>query len=178
MLGRRYLGMGGPQLKVHTADARFWLRGAKGPFDAIVVDAYRQPYIPFHLVSREFFALVRERLGPHGVVAINVGTPPDLTGVVDWIARTMRAEFPVVQASRYDAFNSVLIGYRDAADGARAMTTLRGATGLAAGPAARLTTTLQDVPPGGEVLTDDRAPIEWLTDEALLRYLQEGAPGS
>ena len=105
-----------PNLTVHTADARFWLRGAKGPFDAMFVDAYRQPYIPFHLVSREFFKEVADRLGPEGVLMINVGTPPKLTAAVDWIARTMRAEFPAVQQARWNEFNSVVIGYSDAAD--------------------------------------------------------------
>ena len=29
-------------------------------YDAIFVDAYRQPYIPFYLTTREFFSLVRD----------------------------------------------------------------------------------------------------------------------
>jgi len=177
-VGRRYLGMGGRQLTVHTADGRFWLAGARGPFDVVIVDAYRQPYIPFHLVSKEFFALVRSRLAAHGVVAINVGTPPDLTAVVGYIARTMRAVFPAVQSARYDAFNSIVIGYRDAATARRAGTLLAGATGLPSGPSRRLGSLLRDVAPGGDVLTDDRAPIELLTDRALLAYLREGAPGA
>ena len=41
------------------------------------IDAYRQPYIPFYLTTREFFALVRDRLDPGGVVVINVGHPED-----------------------------------------------------------------------------------------------------
>lgn len=31
---------------------------------AILVDAYRRPYIPFYLATREFCALARERLTP------------------------------------------------------------------------------------------------------------------
>jgi len=27
-------------------------------------------------------------------------------------------------------------------------------------------------------LTDDHAPVEWLTDTALLAYLRDGAPGA
>jgi spermidine synthase len=177
-VGRRFLGMRDPNLTVHTADGRFWLASNDGPFDAIVVDAYRQPYIPFHLVSREFFDLVRRRLAPHGVVAINVGTPPRLTAVVRDIAATMRAAFPAVQAARYDDFNSVVVGYRDAADATAAPALLRTASGLPAGPARRLARLLRAVRPGGEVLTDDRAPIEWLTDRALFEYLRAGAPGA
>ena len=41
--GRRFLGMDNPNTTIHTADARFWLRGSADRFDAIVVDAFRQP---------------------------------------------------------------------------------------------------------------------------------------
>ena len=178
-VGRRYFGMHNPNLTVHTADARFWLRGAKGPFDAVFVDAYRQPYIPFHLVSREFFQEVADRLGPHGVLMINVGTPPRRTAAVDWIARTMRAVVPAVQQSRWNEFNSIVIGYRDPAIAARAAQLIRaGAHGDVKTAGDRLLSRLQDVPPGGSVLTDDHSPIEEITDRALLEYLREGAPGA
>jgi hypothetical protein len=35
-----------------------------------------------------------------------------------------------------------------------------------------------DVPQGGDVLTDDHAPLEQITDVSLLEYLRQGAPGS
>jgi spermidine synthase len=35
---------------------------ARPRYDAIFVDAYRQPYIPFYLTTREFFELARDRL--------------------------------------------------------------------------------------------------------------------
>jgi spermidine synthase len=177
-IGRRYFRMDNPNLTVHTADARFWLRGAPGPFDAMFVDAYRQPYIPFHLVSREFFREVADRLGPDGVLMINVGTPPKLTAAVDWIARTMRAEFPAVQEARWNGFNSIVIGYRNAATAGRARQLLAGATGDVKVAADRVSGRLRDVPAGGEVLTDDHSPIERITDRALLEYLREGAPGA
>ena len=36
-------------------------------YDVIIVDAYRQPYIPFYLTTEEFFELARDRLAPGGV---------------------------------------------------------------------------------------------------------------
>lgn len=177
-VGRRYLGMRNARLTVHTADARAWVRASRDTYDAMVVDAYRQPYIPFHLVSREFFVQVRDRLGPHGVGAVNVGTPPGQTEVVDLIAATLRDVFPAVQHARYDRFNSVLIAYRDAGDAVGARARLSRFGGLAATVATRLGGELRDVDPGGRVLTDDHAPIEWLTDRALLAYLRQGAPGA
>lgn len=177
-VGRRYMGMGNPRLTVYTADARFWLQGTSGRFDQIVVDAYRQPYIPFHLATREFFQLVRDRLSPGGVVAINIGTPPRQTEVVDRIAQTMRSVFPVVLASRYERFNSVVIGFTDPTEAAAAYRRLQAVPGPVRPAARRLAATLRVVTPSASPLTDDHAPIEWLTDQALLAYLEEGAPGS
>lgn len=178
-VGRRFLGTANPNTTVHTADARFWLRRSDGAFDAVVIDAFRQPYVPFHLATREFFELVRSRLVDGGVVAANIATPPNQTEIVDRIASTARAVFPAVLVSRYDEFNSILVAFDDAATAAAAHERLRRATGLPARPAQLLLDgPLLDVRPGGEVLTDDLAPVEQLTDLALLAYLRQGAPGA
>src|SRR4051794_30664970 len=76
-VGRRLFDLRGANLHLHTADARPFLRRADRRWDLIVVDAYRQPYIPFYLATREFFALVRARLAPGGMVVINVGHPEE-----------------------------------------------------------------------------------------------------
>jgi len=178
--GNRYLDMQGPNLTVHEADARFWLAGDRGPFDGIVVDAYRQPYIPFHLSTREFFEQARDRLTARGVVMINVGTPPDETAVVGRIAATMRSVFPTVLMARYEQFNSVIIGFRTATTTARARDSLTTATGIVGDPARRLAPLLTSVVPGpdDDIFTDDHAPVEQLTDGAILDYLNNGAPGA
>jgi hypothetical protein len=176
--GNRYLDMAGPNLTTHEADARFWLAGERGPFDAIVVDAYRQPYIPFHLSTVEFFEEVRDRLTPGGLVAINVGTPPDEDEVVDRIAATMRRVFPAVQTARYGEFNSVVLGFRDPEVARQARARLAGAPDPVAVPSRLLGSLLAPVAPGGEVFTDDHAPVEQMTDGAILDYLNKGAPGA
>ncbi len=178
-VGRRYLGMNSnPRLTVHTDDARVWLRRTPTRHSAMVIDAYRQPYIPFQLVSREFFTLVRDRLTPTGVVGINVGTPPGQTEAVAMIAATMRDVFPTVVEARYDAFNSLIFAFPDALSESEIRRRLRAAPGLAAASARVIDARLRVVDPGGTILTDDHAPIEWVTDRALLTYLGEGAPGA
>lgn len=180
-VGRRYMGMGSNALlETHTADARFWLAAQDdGAFDGIVVDAYRQPYIPFHLVSREFFSIVRDRLAPDGVVAINVGTPPGEEQAVEDIAGTMRSVFPAVHEVRFDRFTSIIFGYRDPAAADRAAERMRAAPAGFAALAAQLADGLRPIEPGtGRIQSDDHAPIELTTDRALLAYLREGAPGS
>lgn len=175
---RDHLGMRNPRLRVYTADARFWLEGSRPQYDIVVIDAYAQPYIPFHLATREFFALVARHVRPGGVVAVNVGTPPGQQELVARIGTTMRAVFPSVMSARYVTFNSVVLGFTDGRTVGDVVGTLRGETGPVAEPARRVARGLTAVPAGGTPLTDDRAPVETLTDRALLEYLAEGAPGA
>jgi spermidine synthase len=171
-IGRRYFDMQAPHLTVHDDDARPWLRDSEGGYDVIVLDAYRQPYIPFYLATREFFELVRDRLAPGGVVIVNVGHPNGSTELEKVIGRTMSEAFPLVLRDPIEDENTLLIGGAGgSADQLRKM-----ARGLAAelqtvarAEAARLGPTLE----GGEVYTDDRAPVEWLVDRSILGYAAE-----
>jgi spermidine synthase len=73
-LGRRYFGLRDrPGLRLIDDDARPFLRRTDRRYEAIFVDAYRQPYIPFYLTTREVFRLVRARLAPGGTVIVNGG---------------------------------------------------------------------------------------------------------
>ena len=53
-------------------DGRVFLNRNKELYDLIVVDAFTGSYIPFHLMTKEFYRLVRERLAPGGVAAFNI----------------------------------------------------------------------------------------------------------
>lgn len=109
-VGRRLFGLGGPRLHLHTADARPYLRATDRRFDVIVVDAYRQPYIPFYLSTREFFASVREHLAPGGVVLVNVGHPERSPRLEQVLTRTMRTQFATVMRDPSEPTNTVLLG--------------------------------------------------------------------
>ncbi len=98
--GRDWFDMNLPNLAAYPMDGRRFLahppREAAQPYDVIAVDAYRPPYIPFHLTTVEFFSLVRDRLSPTGVVAVNVGRTHTDYSLVDALAATMQAVFPSV----------------------------------------------------------------------------------
>ena len=177
-LGYRYLGMREANLTVHAADARPWLDQSAGRFDGIIIDAYHQPYIPFHLVTQEFFRSVRTHLAPGGAVMINVGAPEGHDQALRAIAETMATVFPVVEQAQVNAFNTVVWGYRDAETAVGASARLRGAPAPLTALCAQTAADAKRVAPTADPLTDDHAPIEWLTDTALLAYLQEGAPGA
>ncbi len=140
-----------------------------------MVDAYRQPYIPFYLATREFFELARERLAPGGVVIVNVGHPEGSDELERVLGRTMAAAFPRVL--RYPIEDDQHAAGRRR--GRRLGGAPAGATAdalpadAAAARAARRRAALEPRLPGGEVYTDDRAPVEWLVDSSLLEYAND-----
>jgi spermidine synthase len=174
-VGREYFGLDdNPRLTVHTADARPFLRSTKTRYDLIVVDAYRQPYVPFYLATREFFRLVRDHLTPGGIVALNVAAVPDDKRLVDAVGGTLAADFPQVLAWPALRFNTFVLGFTEPLSRAE----LRARLGSGPAELAPLRKLLaRDATPmavAAEPWTDDRAPVEWLTDRMIVEYAAEG----
>ena len=95
-VGRDYFDMNEPNLTATAIDARRGLRESGQSYDVVALDAYRPPYIPFHLTTVEFFDLARQHLNPNGVVVVNVGRTQTDYRLVDAIAATMGEVFPSV----------------------------------------------------------------------------------
>jgi predicted membrane-bound spermidine synthase len=60
------------RMRYHAGDGRVFLNRNSEPYDLILLDAYRGGYVPFHLLTREFYTLVKQRLTPGGAAAFNV----------------------------------------------------------------------------------------------------------
>jgi predicted membrane-bound spermidine synthase len=174
-VGRRYFGMDdNPLLEVHDADARPFLRSTDGTYDLIVVDAYRQPYVPFYLATREFFQLVREHLRPGGIVALNVAAVPDDERLVEAVGGTLAAELPQVLAWPALRFNTIVLGFTEPLSNAELRHRLaRGPSDLAV-LRELLARDARPVDAAKRPWTDDRAPVEWLTDRMIVSYAAEG----
>ncbi len=97
-VARRFFDLKPAQARVHLGDARRFLLETPKRWDLILVDAFGSSSIPFHLVTEEFFALVREHLLPNGVLAMNVEARQWYDPVVASIGKTLRQDFPVVWA--------------------------------------------------------------------------------
>ena len=170
--GREYLGLrDNPRLTVRDADARPFLRRTDAKYDLIVVDAYHQPYVPFYLATREFFRLVHRHLAPGGIVALNVATVPDDRSLEENLAGTLATEFESVHVWPVLRFNHVVIGFTNRTQRGlrrydpriRSLVELLVDGGLS-----------PPVEPLGRPWTDDRAPVEWVTDRMILAYAAEG----
>jgi spermidine synthase len=60
------------RMRYHAGDGRVFLSRNDELYDLILLDAYRGGYVPFHLLTREFYTLVKQRLTPGGAAAFNV----------------------------------------------------------------------------------------------------------
>ena len=74
--GRDYFALDDPNINIIVGDGRYELNQLSDTYDVITLDAYKVPYIPWHLTTREFFQEVRAHLAADGVLAINVGRAP------------------------------------------------------------------------------------------------------
>jgi len=172
-LGRRYLDLRNPRMRTFAEDARPWLERSEGGYDAIMVDAYRQPYIPFYLATREFFELTRERLAPGGLTIVNVGHPEGARELERVLGRTMAAAFPRVLRYPIEDTNTLLVAGEGWFSGERLRANLASLPGALRPQAREAARELAPRLSGGEVYTDDRAPVEWLVDSSLLEYANE-----
>ena len=72
-IAARYFGfVAGAGTRVHVADGRRFLDDADRRWDYVYCDTYIGLSVPFHLTTREFLELVRERLAPGGVFGLNL----------------------------------------------------------------------------------------------------------
>ena len=169
-IGRRFFGMHNPRLRLFHEDARPFLRRSRERYDMIALDAYRQPYIPFYLVTREFFELCRERMAAGGVMVVNVGHPEGENALEKVVAATLGTTFAHVVRDPVEDTNTMII----ASDGPPSAARLRkAARTLPAGLRATALAAARRMGPslrGGSVYTDDKAPVEWLIDKSIVQY--------
>ncbi len=176
-VGQRFFAMTQPNLTPIVDDGRTYLNTTSETYDVIAVDAYRLPYIPWHLTTVEFFTAAREHLTERGVVAINVGHTPEDWRLVKALATTMGQVFPSVHVIAVPGtFNAIIVASKQPSR----VEDFQANAQLLTHPALQNVAqrTLANIVPlelDGMVLTDDRAPIEALTDVLVMQYLLGGA---
>ena len=175
-VGRRFFGMDeNPRLTVHDADARPFLRRTGERYDLIVADAYHQPYVPFYLATREFFELARERLAPGGILALNVASVPGDTSLLDGITGTLLHEFEDVAVWPALRFNKIVLAFDEGPSPAEVAARLEDGPAELAPLRRLLARQLEPVTEkAARPWTDDRAPVEWVTDKMIVEYAASG----
>ncbi len=176
-VGREYFDMNEPNLRAIAQDGRYFLANSPHQYDVIAIDAYRPPYIPFHLTTQEFFAQVREHLTENGVVAINAGRTRSDWSLVQVLASTLKAEFPNVYmvdlaASGQELINVLVVATKQPTR----LENLAENTALITQPLLKQVAE-DSVPRATEftnptrVFTDDLAPVEQVIHGLILSFV-------
>jgi spermidine synthase len=87
-----------PRLHIYSEDGRVFLQQTAQKYDLVVLDAYSKSYVPFHMMTAEFFKEVARHLTGDGSVISNLiagisGAPAQLLTAE---VRTMGTVFPNV----------------------------------------------------------------------------------
>ncbi len=180
-VGRKYFGMNEPNLNVVIQDGRWGLEHSPNRYQIISVDAYRPPYIPWHLTTQEFFQVVRLHLTDDGVMVINVGRGPDDRRLINALASTILSVFPSVHVVDVpQTLNSIIFAsVRTTTDenlklNLAYLESLGNVHPLLLETAKTAAANLQPSPAPGPIFTDDLAPVEWITNDMILRFLFSG----
>ena len=166
-LAKKYFGIKDePNFHLVDRDGRLFLQQSQDKYDIILVDAYRGPFVPFHLLTKEFYQLVKDHLAPGGAVGQNVEPS---TMLFDSAVKTIQSVFP--QTDFYVAEgNVVTIAYdgtpRDQADLQKSAKQRQFELNLRYQLPAMLTQRRaldpKTLDASAKVLTDDFAPVEAL----------------
>lgn len=81
------------KMKVHIDDGRLFLKKTRKKYDWIILDAYQNDYIPFHLTTLEFLREVKNHLNDNGVVVANI-TSSYRNKFFDSMVMTYKKAFP------------------------------------------------------------------------------------
>ena len=180
-VGRKLFDMNQPNLTAVAQDGRWGLKQSQNKYDLIVLDAYRPPYIPWHLTTLEFFQLVSDRLTEQGAVGINVGRAPGDRRLIDGIVTTLQQVFPSVYVMDVpDSFNSIIFATQQPTSTENLFINLFELSGrddihpLLIESLQVTALNLQPMPQPSTVFTDDLAPIEWITNNMVLRFMLYG----
>jgi spermidine synthase len=155
-----------------AADARPFLATASRRWDFVEIDLFQGgPDMPFYVATQEFFALVRTRLAPRGLVMMNVlgSLTPGSDELVRAVGRTMATVFPSVYAMAFGS-NTLLLATAAPTELAALRTRLDAVSVPDLRPLARsMRDSLQAFPGDGlPPLTDDHAPVERMTHRLVL----------
>ncbi len=180
-VAREYFGMNMEQLTVYTQDGRWGLSTSNNIYDIVSIDAYRPPYIPWHLTTREFFQEVYDHMDSDGVMVINVGRGMSDRRLIDSLGSTIRSVFPTIHVMDLpNSFNSIIFATVQPTETSNLSGNfqfLQGQPNINPLLIETMAVTIQNIaenPKTAQVFTDDLAPIEWLTNSMIVDFFLNG----
>ena len=180
-VGQKYFDMTMSNLNIHIGDGRLGLEESPYKYDIIAVDAYRPPYIPAHMTTQEFFEIVSSHLTDEGVLTINSASVPGDRRLINGLATTIGTIFPSVYTVDIPgSLNTMIFATKQKTQPenfAVNLLTLSQDPNVHPLLISTMQTTFANLKSGYEVttvFTDDRAPIEWIVNDMVVKFILRG----
>ena len=180
-VGQKYFDMTMPNLNIIIGDGRLNLERSQQKYDIIAVDAYRPPYIPPHMTTREFFEICAAHLSENGVLTLNSASVPGDRRLINGLATTMGTIFPSIYTVDIPgSLNTMIFATKQQTtpeDFAANLVALSQDTSVHPLLISTMQVTFANLKTGydtTQVFTDDHAPIEWIVNDMVIRFILEG----
>ncbi len=180
-VGKQFFDMNEPNLNIIVQDGRWAIEKSSKEYDIISVDAYRPPYIPWHMTTQEFFQIIKDHLKEDGVMVINIGRGADDRRLINALYTTIHTIFPSIYISDLsDSFNSLLFATKSETninnflDNYVALSKETQTPELILQVMASTYSGLQDSPQTSTIFTDDLAPVEGITNSMIMDFIFSG----
>ena len=180
-VGREYFDMNQENLNVFVQDGRWGLAHSEEKYEIISLDAYRPPYIPYHMTTREFFQIARDHLTDDGVLVLNVGRAPNDRRMIDALSTTLLTIFPNVHVVDLPySFNSILYATvqpttaDNLTENLKLMLVREASNDISPLLIQSVEIAMLNQAPAPQesiVFTDDKAPVEWITNAMVLNFI-------
>ncbi len=180
-VGQDYFKLDEPNINIIVGDGRYELNRLEGNYDVITLDAYKVPYIPWHLTTQDFFSEVNDQLNDNGILAVNVGRVPNDRRLVEALTATLLTVFPSVHTIDVPgSLNSILVATVQPTTAQNLRENVKrldvNADPLLVAALRTAEDNLVTTVSSELVFTDERAPVEMLIDSIVIRYLIEEGP--
>jgi len=178
-VGKEFFNMDTPNLNIFVQDGRWGLEKRNEEYQIISVDAYRPPYIPWHMTTKEFFNTAYDHLSYDGVLVINVGRAPNDRRLINSLSTTIQTTFPSIHVIDIpNSFNSIIFAtknitsFENFLENYNYISQLDNVNPLLL-QAMSVTIMNQAETPSSSymVFTDDKAPVEWITNTMVLNFI-------
>jgi len=170
-LATKHMGFRGtPRNVVSIQDGRQFVKKSRQTWDWIILDAFHAGHVPFHLKTKEFYAEIRRKLAPDGILLVNLHSG---TILYDADVKTLQSSFPqlmLFEVRQRGNVIAVAANYESPSladqlrryDPARAKPVLRKYVDLKALREDRIADRNREASVKAQVLTDDYCPAEYL----------------
>jgi spermidine synthase len=180
-VGQKYFDMNMPNLNIVIGDGRLSLEQSHYKYDIIAVDAYRPPYIPPQMTTQEFFQIAASHLTDNGVLTLNSASVPGDRRLINGLATTMGTIFPSIYTVDIPgSLNTMIFATKQKTipeNLAVNLVTLSQDPSVNPLLIAAMQMAFANLKTGYEtttVFTDDLAPIEWIVNDMVIRFIVGG----